>query len=163
MKTTTIQVSQITWEELNKRKKISISNPRILSFRLKKFLNDIPIFSRDKRGYNIPVLIIQILFLIVNKKYERLSDRMEAIEKYTTRYLKKNENFRSNCFIKMLLQIPKRNFHRVAVERHAKKYRDKLKSVPLSIANQAYEVEIIPYAHLWEYVLESLDNKSTHH
>ena len=128
-------------------------------FRIRKFLNEVPVFSMDKKGYNIPILIIHILLLIEEKKYEQLTDRMEAIEKYTTRYLKKDENFRSNCFIKMLLQIPKRGFHKVAVVRHAQRYYDKLVSVPLAIANQPYEVEIIPYEHLWEYVLESLDSK----
>ena len=145
---------------INKIKNFEIKDNLLTSFRVRKYLNEVPIFSMDKRGYNIPILIVQILLLIHEKKYEQLTDRMEAIEKYTTRYIKKDENFRSNCFIKMLLQIPKRNFHRVAVERHAKKYFDKLISVPLSIANQAYEVEIIPSnEHLWEYILESLESK----
>ena len=127
------------------------------SFRLRKFLNEIPIFSKDKRGYNITVLIIQILILLQQKKYDQLTDRIEAIEKYTSRYLRNDENFRSNCFIKMLLQIPKRNFHRVAVLRHAKPYIKRLATVPLEKSKQSYEIEIIPYEHLWEYALDSLE------
>jgi len=125
-------------------------------FRFRKFLNEIPIYSQDKRGHNITVLIIQILILIQTKKYDQLTDRIEAIEKYTSRYLRNDENFRSNCFIKMLLQVPKRNFHKVAVLRHAKPYIEKLATVPLLESKQSYEIEIIPYEHLWEYVLESL-------
>ncbi len=128
-------------------------------FRLNKFLNEVPLFSSDKMGHNIPVLIIQIIFLIHYKKYDDLNERIEAIEKYTTRYLRRDNNFRSNCFIKMLLQIPKRQFHRKAAERHARPYLSKLLSLPLGKADQPFEIEIIPYETLWEYVLESLDNR----
>ncbi|MBK6933348.1 MAG: hypothetical protein IPH12_21755 [Saprospirales bacterium] len=67
-------------------------------FRPAKFLNEIPVFSRDKRGMNIPVLIVQILFDMVEKRYDTCIERVEAIEKYSTRYLKKDGHFRSNCF-----------------------------------------------------------------
>jgi len=126
-------------------------------FRLQRFLNELPIHSQDKRGYNVTVLMIQILILIQSKQHDKLTDRIEAIEKYTSRYLRNDENFRSNCFIKMLLQVPKRNFHKVAVLRHAKPYIEKLATVPLLKSKQSYEIEIIPYEHLWEYVLESLE------
>ena len=132
---------------------------KIKSFRLKKYLNEVPHFSLDKRGYHVPILIVQMLILVQEGKYEDPLDRIEAIEKYSTRYLRRDSNFRSNCFIKMLLQVPKRNFHRVAVERHAKTYVAKLEEEPINKTNQSFEMEIIPYEHLWEYVLESLDNK----
>ena len=144
---------------LMKSEKISLKDPNLSKFRLSKFINEVPKFSTDKAGYNIPILVIQLLLLIQLRKYDKLTEHIEAIEKYTTRYLRKDNNFRSNCFIKMLLQIPKRQFHRKAVQRHASNYLAKLKSVPLSNANQSFEIEIIPYETLWEYVLESLDNR----
>lgn len=128
-------------------------------FRLGRFLNETPIFSRDKRGMNIPILIIQILFMIQQNKFDQAIDRIEAIEKYSTRYLRKNDTFRSNCFIKMLLQIPKSGFHRAAVVRKAEKYRERLDSMPINLTNQPYEIEVIPYEDLWEMVLETLDNQ----
>lgn len=137
----------------------NISQNELGTFRIKKFLNEVPAFSLDKLGHNIPILIIQILFLINDRNYSELNEVIEAVEKYTTRYLRKENNFRSNCLIKMLLQVPKRQFHRSAVERHSKPYFAKLRSVPIEIADQPLEIEIIPYETLWEYVLESLDNR----
>ena len=110
----------------------------------------------DKSGQNIPVLIIQILIQIQQKKYDQLTDKIEAVEKYTTRYLRKDNNYRSNCFIKMLLQIPKQNFERARVEKHTKILLEKLRSMPLERAKQAFEIEIIPYEDLWEMALESI-------
>lgn len=128
-------------------------------FRLHKFLNDVPLYSKDKRGSNITILILHILFLLQQEKYSAIIDRVESLKTYTHRYLRRDDTFRSNCFIKMLIQLPAANFHREAVVRKAQPYWKKLLSVPLHKANQAAELEIIPYETLWEFVLDSLDNK----
>ena len=133
-------------------------NERLKKFRLNKFLNEVPTYSKDKRGMNIAILILQVLFLLHQKQYGKIIDRTEALRTYTHRYLRRDETFRSNCFIKMLMQLPKANFHRAAVERKTKELREKLSSVGI-IQNQSAEVEIVPYEVLWEFVLESLDNK----
>ncbi len=139
--------------------KIQFPENYVSKFKLKKFLNDIPTYSRDKQGMNIPILIIQTLFAISEQNYHQSIDRIEAVEKYCGRYLKQNETFRSNCFIKALLQIPAASFHREAVVRKAQKYIDQLNTLPLDVAYQTHEIEIIPYEHLWEMALEALQNQ----
>ncbi|TNE69184.1 MAG: hypothetical protein EP344_00550 [Bacteroidetes bacterium] len=126
--------------------------------RMMRFVNDVPIFSKDKRGLNIPVLIFQILYLILTKEYDNVIDRMEAIQKYSSRYLKKDDNYRSNCFIKMVLQIADSGFHRAAVIRNAEKHVKNLEGKPLDFANQSHDIEIIPYEDLWQMALDSLEN-----
>lgn len=129
-------------------------------FRISKFLNEVPTYSADKRGYNIPILIIQVLFLLQQKNYNRIIDKVEALHAYCYRHLKKDDTFRSNCFIKMLLLLPKCDFHRVAVERKSKVLQNKLASVPLEIiTRQSAEIEIVPYEDLWEIVMDMLDDK----
>lgn len=128
-------------------------------FRISKFLNQFPTFSKDKRGSNITILLLQILFLLQQKKYGDIIDRMEALKSYSHRYLRKDGTFRSNCFIKMLLCLPAASFHKKAVLRKADKYWKKLQEVPIEEANQSVELEIVPYEMLWEFVLEELDEK----
>ncbi|TNE69185.1 MAG: hypothetical protein EP344_00555 [Bacteroidetes bacterium] len=128
-------------------------------FRLAKFLNETPVFSRDKRGMNIPILILQMLYDIADQRYDSCIDRLEAVEKYTSRYLKKDQHFRSNCFIKALVQIPAAAFHREAAARKADRYLGMLREMPLELANQAYEIEIIPYDDLWTMILDILPGK----
>lgn len=130
----------------------------ISRIRIMRFLNDLPIFSKDRRGMNIPILIFHILYLILTKDYDAVIDRMEAIKKYTSRYLKRDDNYRSNCFIKMLLVMPDVGFHRTAVIRHAENYVKMLKRVPLDFANQSHDIELIPYEDLWQMALDSLGN-----
>ena len=132
-------------------------------FKVGKFLNEVPTFSKDKRGMNINILIIQILFLLNKKDYGTIIDRMEAIDAYCYRYLRKDDTFRSNCFIKMLLLLPKASFHKGRVIHRSKKYLEKLHSMPIAIAQQGSEIiEIIPYEMLWEFVIESLEDRIHH-
>ena len=127
------------------------------NFRLYKFLNDVPIYARDKRGVNISILIIHVLFLLDQRKFSRIHDRVDALNQYCYRYLRRDETFRSNCFIKMLVQVPKAGFNRIRTERYAKPYYQKLLSMPLSESRQGIEMEVMPYEDLWEMVLEMLD------
>ncbi len=145
----------IAIEELD----LSALETKVGKFSVNKFLNDTPIFSKDKRGLNIPILIAQILFLIHQKKYDKVIDRIDAIERYCTRYLRKDDTFRSNCFIKMLLQIPVSGFHKNGVERRASRFYKELLDNPLEVSNQSHDIEIIPYEDLWELALNSLDTK----
>jgi tetratricopeptide (TPR) repeat protein len=128
-------------------------------FRVGRFLNEVPTYSKDKRGANISILILHVLFLLQQKKYGEIIDRMESLQTYTHRYLRRDDTFRSNCFIKMLLTLPASSFHKKAVLRKAKKFWDKLRSVPLHTANQSAEMEIVPYEMLWKFAIESLDDR----
>ena len=142
--------------------KIDGANLKIGKFRLGKFLNSVPTYSKDKRGLNIPILIVQFLFMIIQNKYDEAIDRIEAIKKYTSRYIRKGENLRSHCFLNMLLQIPACSFHRAAVLRKTEKWHQKLKANPIELANQPHEVEIIPYEDLWDYIINFLENSFFH-
>lgn len=128
-------------------------------FKMAKFINEINLFAKDKRGMNISILIAQILYAIAERDYEKSVDRIETIDKYCSRYLKEKDTFRSNCFIKMLLQIPIANFHREATARKAERYLKMLQSEAGDSANQAHEIEIVPYEALWEMAIESLQLK----
>ncbi|MCB9264921.1 MAG: hypothetical protein H6558_07850 [Lewinellaceae bacterium] len=131
---------------------------RLRKFRLARFLNEVPVFSRDKQGMNVAILIIQTLFLIIKKRYGEAIDRIDAINKYRVRYLVKDKALkRSNFFVKMLLQIPLCSFHKEAVIRKSEQYYNKLKAIPLEVANQTHGIEIIPYEDLWAFVLETLE------
>lgn len=130
------------------------------ALRRSKILGETPTFSKDKRGMNIPILLIQILILIAQHDYSKAIDRIDSIAVYSGRYLKKdNDSFRSNCFIKMLLQLPKSEFNREAAKRSCQKLLAQLESVPLNTSHQSHEIEVIPYETLWQLTLEILASR----
>ncbi len=124
--------------------------------KLGKLLNELPRFSNDKRGMNINILVLQVLFYLRKGQRGHIIDRMAALERYSYRYLKKDETFRSNCFIHMLLSLEKGNFTAIGVKRSASKYLARLKEMPISKSGQDIDVEIIPYERLWVRVLKML-------
>ena len=129
------------------------------TFRIARFLNTVPKFSLDKKGLNIPILILQVLFFIQQKKYGEVSDRTEALNAYCYRYLRKDDTFRSNCFIKMLMVLPKAHFHKARVIRQADKYYQQLLKSNEIRNTKSSEIEPIPYEALWQLVWGMLDNR----
>lgn len=125
-------------------------------FVLTKFMNSVPFYSKDKTGQNITILILQILFLILDRKYGQVIDRVDALTQYTYRYIRKDDSFRSNCFIKMLLLCVKADFHPIRTQNFTNELRKKLVSAPFVTNEMSAQVEIIPYDFLWELVLELL-------
>lgn len=125
------------------------------NFRLNKFLNETPLFGNDKKGMNIALLTIQISLMITEKMYDSLLDKIEAIEMYLQRHVSKKDpaTYRANQYIKILMEIPKAGFHRVAIERRTQKILADLSSVKENFIEAAYMLEIIPYELLWKLLL----------
>jgi len=137
----------------------TISPVKGKKFRMGKFVNEMPIFSKDKGGMNIAILIIQFLALLQEHKYARVLDEVEALEQYMYRYLRGEETQRSYYFLKMLLQIPAGGFDAQKATAKAERYLALLKGIPAKLAHQTHEIEIIPYEDLWEYALIALQGK----
>lgn len=125
-------------------------------FRTKKFINEFSGSIHDKSGHNIILITLQIMFLLLDKDYSSIIDKVDALKAYTHRHLRRDETYRTNCFVKMIMQLDKGDFHPVAVQRKAEPYYQKLLAVPLHKAKQDYDLEIIPYETLWSFILESL-------
>ena len=129
-------------------------------FNIYKLMNEVPRFQKEKRGLNISIIILHIMELLVKRKYDPIIDRVDALKQYAYRYLRKDDTFRSNCFIKMIIQMTKADFHPIRTERYTADLLTKLKSVPLELSEQPLEVEIIPYEDLWEMVMKLLERNS---
>lgn len=125
-------------------------------FKLAKFINDTPIFSKDKSGINIAIIVIKLLLLLQERKFSQVLDEVEAVEQYCYRHLRGDNAQRSYFFLKMLLHIPTSGFDPVLSATKATRYFEKLKEIPLQIANQTHEIEVVPYEMLWEIAMESL-------
>lgn len=127
--------------------------------KLAKPIRRTPAFDATQRSRQVPLLLAQLLFTLEKKEYDQSLQILAVLEKHVGRYIRQNAAFRTNCFIHMLLQIRTADFHIKATERYAEKYYKKLISAPLELANQADEIEIIPYENLWMLFLQALPTK----
>lgn len=123
------------------------------TFRLSKFINTLVVFTRDKRGMNIPVMVIHFLFRMAEGKFELLADRADSLERYRKRHLDHPDTLRSDLFFQMLLQLPASGWKRGATLAATAGLRQKLQQTPLEKANQNHEIEIVPYETLWDIAL----------
>lgn len=128
-------------------------------FSINRYVNNIPTFSKDKRGNNITILVAQFIFLVRQKKFDDVIDRVDALKQYAHRYLREDSTLRSNCFIKMLLSVVKAEFNPIRARRYAERYTKKLYDTPLSVSEQSTEIEIIPYEDLWDFIMEILESQ----
>ena len=141
-----------------------LQNSKKRKFRLLKFLNEVPTFSKDKKGYNVAILIIQILYLLEKGEFDAIINRSEALNVYCCRYLRKDDSFRSSCFIKMLLVMEKEDFKYDRARQMANKYLMKMEEYSAQTGMEVKDWEIIPYETLWTKVLNRLkvgNNTST--
>lgn len=125
-------------------------------FNIFKFLNEVPIYSRDKRGLNIAILILQVLFLLDRKDFDGIMSRTEALKVYCSRYLKRDENYRSNCFLKMVITMEKKDFDMEETQKISSKYLKKLQTARFSYDGNLANLEIIPYEQLWTSIMKKL-------
>lgn len=144
---------------LNFLKKINKIDSNIsINIKINKFINEVPIYSKDKRGLNVAILIVQILHLLLKKDEEGIYNRIHALKMYVHRHLRNNENLRSNCFINLLIQFSKSELDPRRTQILGKKYWDKLRETTFDATKS--DIEIIPYEFLWELILNSLGKKS---
>ena len=127
-------------------------------YRSAKFLNEVPIFTKDKTGINITIIVAQFLLLFTEEKYQKAIDRIESVKQYSHAHLRKDATYRSNCFLKMLIKLVECSYHREATIRKTKVLYEKLKNHPTEMQRQTNHVEIVPFEVLWEIILDSIDN-----
>lgn len=120
-----------------------------------KLLNEVPIFSKDKRGLNIPVLIVHIIMLLQLGRYDEAYARMQALDKYAGRHLQSGDDtFRSFCFIKALLCIHYAGYKKEAAQSAAAELLAQMSESPLQLVQAPHEIEVMPYEHLWDMAMD---------
>lgn len=129
-------------------------------FNLGKFLNEVPEFSKDKRGMNIAILVIQILFLLFRKDYNSIIGRTEALKVYSSRYLKTGEYKRVNFFLRMIYALERNDFDVANAEVEVAPLLKQLRETPYMYEDGSrFDLEIIPYDELWKVLVNQLKQK----
>ncbi|NJO87100.1 MAG: hypothetical protein HC821_03545 [Lewinella sp.] len=138
---------------------VKTDNEKLKVFRVNKFANEMTQFNRDRQGMNITILVIQVLFLMQQKRYEDARQKIQSLSYQVTQQLRRTAGLeRTYYFACIVLQLSKANFNRIAFERKAARYLQSLASFPRSNDPQAFEVEVIRYDLLYHYIYQSLGN-----
>lgn len=128
---------------------------RSRKFNLQRFLNEVSLFSKDKTGYNVLILIVEWLFQFENNQYDQLTLKADGIKTYCSRYLKGPENARSNAFLKLLLAAERNGFDYEKTKKNTGKLLEELNHSKINLT-RSIVLEIIPYEKLWDNVLRKM-------
>ena len=118
----------------------------------------VPEYSRQKTGYNVAILIYQVLQFLRERRLDAVTLRLESLRKYQQRYLRDPSLLRSRTFLRLLLLLPENEFNPDQLIRSARVQQQltTLRQAP-AVTEVATEAEIIPYEHLWELTLRILE------
>ena len=127
-------------------------------FKWQNLVQNVPSYSKDKEGFNVAILILQVLYYVEMLDTEALEYRMEALKKYAHKHFKDSFSERSRIFFKLLALVVKANFDFTATQKRGEALYQKL--LHTNPPGDAYaEIEIVPYEHLWLLVLERLQKQ----
>jgi hypothetical protein len=139
--------------KIGKIQGVSFEASTLKNFKLSKFLNNIAQFSVDKKGMNIPMLIIQYALQLTEKDRGQLIDRLDAMEQYVKRHIKTDETAqRSHSFLKLLLELSKVHYSKKLILPKAKTLMKEIESTPFDLMEQGDRIEILPFEYLWEEI-----------
>ena len=114
-------------------------------FRLGKFLNEVPVYEKDKANANASIIIVQMLHYIKLGKTSEYIDRCDALDKY----IKKHLSGKKQVLSQMLLEVSKGYFKHITVQHRTR-------SLVKKLTTQERELEIIPAEQIWSLVMEWL-------
>jgi hypothetical protein len=122
-------------------------------FNLFRFLNDVPLTSHDKAGYNFSILVAQIILLININDVNRLRDLEYSFRQYLHRYIKERKHPRHYYFGRMLWMLFRNNSLTTAMNDKIQPYKQKLNGQKNKV-HILEETEVIPYEDLWKMLME---------
>jgi len=128
-------------------------------FKILKFINEVPIYSKDKEGLYATILIAQILFMIDRGDEDGVEKKVEALRIFSSRHLSGQNTIRTTNFIKLLRKLVNNNYRLERIKVKSAAYLTKLKGAQLSQRSKAEAIEIIPYENIWKLIVTRLEYK----
>jgi len=117
--------------------------------------------KRDKPGMNMALRFAQIIQLFDIQAYDKIDDLIEPMQVYRTRYIAANSTQQSTIFFRLLKIMVKYSYEYKRCLRMGAKLHEQLKSDAFENVDPNQEVQILPYAWLWEWMLERMKERSS--
>lgn len=124
------------------------------NFTLDELLGQIQEATKDKKGLNINIKIIQTIGWLIDENYDALFDKEDSLKRYRYRYVKNSAQKRANLILRYLINVNKRDYieHKcIKITETAKKdFAEK----PVELKWENFEIEIIPFDDVVDYIFE---------
>jgi len=126
-------------------------------FRFSSFINSVGIHTKDKKGFNASLIIMELMYYLLNRDHHIITEKILALKVYSRRYFVANDNYRSYTFIQLMIQCEKYRFLKSIVLKKTLPLQAKLESTQFTFISSLDGIEIVPFMDLWKIVVECLD------
>jgi hypothetical protein len=65
-------------------------------------LESLPEYHKDKEGFNVAVLFLQVLYFVEQREIDKIMDCRNELKKYMANHFKENFSYRSRTFFKLI-------------------------------------------------------------
>ena len=123
---------------------------------MQAFLHSPWVLSTGKTGLDSARLAVRILLCVRQGAAGAVTAQADAIEAYCTQFLKGKNTRRSALFLRAAVQILKNGRPRKRALQQRASFLKKLQAIPMQLANQTLELEVLPYDDMFEMLLKAL-------
>jgi hypothetical protein len=122
-----------------------------------KVLREIPIYKRDKAGYNASLYTLQYLILASRGDHEELVKTSDAIVRYMDRYLRGRHDGQLYGFLKTLVLLNKNDYDVERTKLRAKRYIDQFQRFGREMVD---ETQTLRFDMMWDWISEWVDTRT---
>jgi hypothetical protein len=117
---------------------------------LAKLVRDVPVYAKDKVGYNMSLLILQYLILVRTGNLDEIVRRADALSQYLRRHLDDRRSTQLYAFISALVLLERHEFDVPKVQRIGAKHVQQLSMV--TGKEPIDEVQVLPFPVMWQII-----------
>lgn len=121
-----------------------------------RFLKKHSHLLKDKKAMNLTYRIVEIAYYIKSNKMGKVIDIIDNLGQFKYKYLRDNDTFRPQCFIRLLEVLAKSNFHPVRVNYLAEPILKKMKTKEAIISSENAYAEILSFEEIWQRLIKLL-------
>ncbi|TNE50777.1 MAG: hypothetical protein EP344_17065 [Bacteroidetes bacterium] len=121
-------------------------------YRSGRFANQTAGLSRDKTGMNVAVQIAITLLLLLEEREDDMLERLSALARYRSRYLRLPGAERSGLMIRLLSRLPRVHFRKRLFLEEAQPVLQEMARYSRQLTHQHRELEVVPFGMLVEAI-----------
>lgn len=125
------------------------------NFNYLNFVETIPQYHKDREGFNAAIIILQFLYFIEQRQLDELIKRRDELKRYMANHFKENFSYRSRTLYKLLNIVVENKLDLKKIQFKCRYLIKKLNENQI-VGNAYTELEIVPYKHLWDLMLNMI-------
>jgi hypothetical protein len=118
----------------------------------KKRFIDFPTYQKDKQGFNVAILVLNILVALEENKLDLLLEQEEALSSYRFKYLNEKHCHQSFILFKLIRLVTKNDFDLSKIEKKSAAFENELVAHKLAPGEIFESIQVIPPQWVWSRI-----------